>query len=1040
MKNMSAWAIRNPILPIVLFVVLTFIGIVSFVRLPINLNPDVSFPGVSVNVMQPGAAPTEIETQVTQKIDAAVAGVSDVRSVTSRAVEGASLTLIEFQIGTPIDRAMNDVRDAVSQIRSELPDSIQEPTVQRVDMEGGAIAYYAVSSTNMTLEQLSWFVDNTITKRLSAIAGVAQASRSGGADREIRVELDPARLQALGTTAVEVNQQIRSLNLDVPGGRAQVAGGEQSIRVLGGAKTAGELADRQIRLANGTVVTLRDLGDVSDGVAEVRSISRLDGRPATTFGLFRAKGSSDVTVLDAVEAELAAILKERPDVNVQMVFTTVENTKKAYKAALTALIEGAVLAVLVVFLFLRDGRATFIAAMAIPLSAIPTFFVMHSLGFTLNGISLLGLSLVAGVLVDDAIVEIENIVRHMRMGKSGYEAAMEAADEIGLAVVATSATIIAVFLPVSFMVGIVGQYFQQFGLTVASAVFFSLLVARLITPVLAAFLLQRHDDLKSADGPTMDRYLRLLRLSLAHRWITIAGATAFFAFSILLLIWIPKSFVPPSDFSSSIVSVELPPGVRIEDTAAVSRQVVDALKDQPEVTAIVESIGGGDGGGGAADVRSGQIYVTLVRPEDRNVSQDEWEKRMAPRLREIPDARVGFQSLGPGGGRAVSLYITGEDPAAAEVVANRVVEQLKEIPELDDPRINGDYKRPEILVTPRAGLAAELGVSVAAISQTIRIATMGDIAANAPKFSLADRQIPIRVSLRENARENISTIENLPVPTARGGSVPLKAVADISFGHGPATVRRYNQNRRFFIDAGLKEGVVLGEAMKKVDALPALQNLPSGVRRIDVGEAEFMGELFTSFFLAMGAGILMVFAVMVLLFQRVLQPITILSALPLSIGGAVLALMAIQEPFSLPVVIGFLMLMGIVGKNSILLVDFAIESIRAGKDRATALIDAGHKRARPIVMTTMAMVAGMLPIAMGMGGDKSFNRPMAIAVIGGLITSTALTLVVVPAAFTIIDDIERWIGPKFARLLNKEHAHDRQRDQAGSQPPAAPAG
>ncbi|MEZ5475371.1 MAG: efflux RND transporter permease subunit [Steroidobacteraceae bacterium] len=1027
MKNISAWAIRNPVLPIVLFVILTFVGLVSFVRLPINLNPDVSFPGVNVTVVQPGAAPTEIETQVTQKIEAAVAGISDVRNITSRAVEGTSLTFIEFQIGTPIDRAMNDVRDAVSQIRSELPDSIQEPTVTRVDMEGGAIAYYAVSSTNMTLEQLSWFVDNTITKRLNAIAGVAQASRNGGVDREIRVELDPERLQALGTTAVEVNQLVRSLNLDVPGGRAQIANGEQSIRVLGGAKTAAQLADRQIRLANGTVVTLRDLGSINDGVAEVRSLSRLDGRPATTFGLFRSKGSSDVTVLDAVQAELEKIRIERPDVNIQMVFTTVENTKKAYKAALTALIEGAALAVFVVFLFLRDGRATFIAAMAIPLSAIPTFFVMNSLGFTLNGISLLGLSLVAGVLVDDAIVEIENIVRHMRMGKSGYQAAIAAADEIGLAVVATSATIIAVFLPVSFMGGIVGQYFKQFGLTVASAVFFSLLVARLITPVLAAFMLRPHDDIRSADGPLMERYLRLLRLSLAHRWLTVTGATAFFALSIVLLIAIPKSFVPPSDFSSSIVSIELPPGVRLEDTAAISRRVVEKLKAQPEVTAIVESIGGGGDGGAAADVRSGQIYITLVRPEERDLSQDEWEKRVAPLLRQIPDARVGFQSLGPGGGRPVSLYITGEDPEAAEAVANRVIEQMKTIPELDDPRINGDYKRPEILVEPRSGLAADLGVSVAAISQTIRIATLGDIAANAPKFSLADRQIPIRVSLRESARENLSTIENLPVPTARGGTVPLKAVAEIRFGHGPATVRRYNQNRRFFLDAGLKEGVVLGEAMEKVNALPVFKQLPPGVQRIDVGEAEFMGELFTSFFLAMGAGLLMVFAVMVLLFQRVFQPITILSALPLSIGGAVLALMAIGDPFSLPVVIGFLMLMGIVGKNSILLVDFAIESIRAGTDRATALIDAGHKRARPIVMTTVAMVAGMLPIAAGLGGDKSFNQPMAIAVIGGLITSTALTLVVVPAAFTIIDDIERWIGPKFALLLNKDHAQDRER-------------
>ncbi len=1031
MKNMSAWAIRNPILPIVMFVVLLFVGIVSFVRLPINLNPDVTFPLVNVIVTQPGAAPTEIETQVTRKIEAAVAGIGDVRSISSRAAEGQSFTNIEFQIGTPIDRAVNDVRDAISKVRAELPDGIDEPLVQRIDAEGGPFIYYAVSTTSMTLEELSWFVDNSIAKRLGGLPGVAQVNRGGGVDREIRVELDPARLQALGITAVEVNQQIRQLNLDAPGGRAQVGGGEQSIRVLGGASTAEELGDRQISLGGGRTVRLRDLGTVTDGVAEVRTVSRWNGRPTTTFGVARSRGSSDVTVLALVEEELAKIKAERPDIALKTVFTTVENTKRAYRSALTAMIEGAILAVIVVWFFLRDGRATFIAALAIPLSAIPTFFLMQSLGFTLNSISLLALSLVAGVLVDDAIVEIENIVRHMRMGKSGYQAAIDAADEIGLAVVATSATIMAVFLPVSFMGGIIGQYFQQFGLTVAGSVLFSLLVARLITPVIAAFTLKPHAALQSADGPMMERYLNALRWSIRHRWLTIAGATAFFFASLILLAIIPKTFVPPNDFSSSQVNVELPPGVRLEDTAKVAAAVTDLLLKQPEVTDVIEFVG-------EDDVRNAQVYVSLVQPKDRDVSQDEWEKRLAPALREIPDARISFGGNGPGGGKPVSIYIVGDDPVAVEQAAHRVIDEMKTLPELDDPRINGDYTRPEILVRPRSDLAAELGVSVAAISQTIRIATLGDLPQTAPKFSLRDRQIPIRVSLRESSREDLATLENLPVPTANGGSVPLKAVADISFGQGPATVRRYNQSRRMYLESGLAPGAVLGDAIKKIDELPSLKNLPNGVRRVDVGESQFFGELMKSFGLAMGAGVLMVYAVMVLLFARVLQPITILSALPLSIGGAALGLLAFNEPFSLAVVIGFLMLMGIVGKNSILLVDFAVEEMRAGRDRETALIEAGHKRARPIVMTTVAMVAGMLPIALGLGGDASFNRPMAIAVIGGLITSTALTLVVVPAVFTIIDDIERKVGPFFRRVL----AHDEHATPAdqSAQPPAAPAG
>jgi multidrug efflux pump subunit AcrB len=1016
MKNMSAWAIRNPLGPVVLFVVLTFMGIVSFYRLPINQDPDISYPLVSVVVSQPGAAPTEIETQVTQKIEGAVAGVGNVRRLSSRAIEGRSLTSVEFQIGTPIDRAVSDVRDAVSKVRSELPDGVEEPLVQRINVAGGAISYYAVASADLTPEQLSWFVDNTITKRMLALPGVAQVERGGGVDREIRVELDPARLQALGITAFEVNQQIRQTNLDSPGGRAQIAGGEQAIRVLGGARSTAELGEMRIRLSGGRVVRLADIAAVTDGVAEVRSLSRFNGRPATTFGILKGVGASDVTVHERVEAEIAKILAERKDITIRQVFTTVENTRRSYKAAMSAMIEGAILAVIVVWFFLRDWRSTAISALAIPLSAIPTFFFMQWMGFTLNGISLLALSLVAGVLVDDAIVEIENIVRHMRMGKSGYQAAIDAADEIGLAVVSTSATIIAVFVPVSFMSGIVGQYFKQFGLTVAAAVFFSLLVARLITPVLAAYMLKPHDEMRGADGPLMGRYLAALGWSLAHRGRTVFFGVAFFVASVGMMIVIPKSVVPPQDFANSQLNIELPPGVRLEDTARLSALATAIVSKQPEVTDVIESIGAADDG----QVRNATLYITLVPGSERELTQTEWERRVQPLLREIPDARATFQGFSPGGGgRPVTLYVTGDDPAQVEAAALLLVEQMRALPQLRDARINGDYKRPEIVVRPRIDVAADLGVSALSISQTVRIATIGDLPQNAPKFSLSDRQVPIRVSLVEATRRDLATIENLPVPTANGGSIPLKAVADITFGLGPTTVRRYNQARRVMVESDLADGVQLGEAMAAVNALPAAKRVPDGVRLIPVGESELMAEMVSAFLIAMGAGILMVFAVLVLLFARVLQPITILAALPLSIGGAMLGLILFGESFSLPVVIGFLMLMGIVGKNSILLVDFAIEEMRAGRDRLGALMEAGHKRARPIVMTTFAMVAGMLPIAVGLGGS-SFNRPMAITVIGGLITSTALTLVIVPAVFTYIDDLERWLAPRFRGLLSAD--------------------
>ena len=1015
MRNMSAWAIRHPTLPIVLFVVLTFIGIVSFKRLPINLNPDVSFPIISVQVSQPGAAPSEIETQITQKVEGAVRSVADVRNISSRASEGSSFTTVEFQIGTPLDRALNDVRDAVSKIRADLPEGVDEPQVNRIDVEGGAIAYYAVSTTGRTPEQLSWYVDNTVSKRLLAVSGVAQVSRGGGVTREIRVELDPARMQALGITAAEVNQQLRVLNLNAPGGRAQVGGGEQAIRVLGSADTALDLANTQIRLAGGASVRLSDIAEVRDAVGEQRSISRLNGRSATNFGVFKARGASDVSALDAVEAEIVKLVAESPDIRIKRVFTTVENTRASYNSAIMAMIEGSILAVLVVFVFLRDWRATAISALAIPLSAIPTFAFMYWQDFTLNTISLLALSLVAGVLVDDAIVEIENIVRHMRMGKSGYQAAIDAADEIGLAVVATSATIIAVFLPVSFMGGFSGQYFKQFGLTVAAAVFFSLLVARLITPLIAAHTLKPHDEIRSADGPAMTSYLEALRWSLEHRRATLIGGTVFFLASIALLVALPKSLFPSQDFSSSQIQIELPPGVQLEETSRISAQVAALVAQQPEATDIIEDVGEGD-------VRTASIYVTLVPANERKVTQREWEDRMRPLFAAIPDARVTIAgSEGGPGGRPVTLFLTGDNPQLLESAARKAVEAMRALPELRDPRINGDLRRPEVLVRPRLDLAAELGVSVAAISQTIRIATLGDLPQNAAKFSLAERQVPIRVSLLENARRDLSTLENLPVRTAAGSTVPLKAVADIGFGEGPSTIRRYNQSRRIVLESDLAKGVELGPALAKVYALPEISKLPDGVRLVQTGQAEFIKELFDNFLLAIIAGVMLVFAVLVLLFARVFQPITILSALPLAVGGAAIALMIAGMPFSMPVVIGFLMLMGIVGKNSILLVDFAIEEMRAGKSRTEALIEAGHKRARPIIMTTVAMVAGMLPVALSSAAN-GFRAPMGVAVIGGLITSTLLTLIIVPSVFSLIDDLERWAAPRFGKLLTSGDA------------------
>ncbi|MDE2410755.1 MAG: efflux RND transporter permease subunit, partial [Sphingomonadales bacterium] len=510
-RNISAWSIRNPIIPIVLFMGLLLAGIVSFSRMDVNNDPDIDFPAVTVNISQPGAAPREIETQITQKVEAAIRSINGVDEIQSTASEGSSNTFVQFTIGTNTIEAVSDVKNAVDQIRGSLPDGILEPQVSKVEIGGsGPIGYFAVSADDMTMEQLSWFIDDTVAKRLLGVSGMAAVSREGGVNREIRVVLDPARMQSLGVTASQVNATLRQVNVDAAGGKAEIAGSRQSVRVLGNADNAYQLSQTQISLPGGRSVRLSDVASVSDGFSERTSIAKMHGRQVVTFGIERAKGASDVTVYDGAVTEIAKLEKENPGVHFTLLYTSVKYTKDQYASSIEAMIEGAVLAIIVVFFFLRDWRATMISAIAIPLSAIPTFWFMSLMGFSLNSLSLLALSLVAGVLVDDAIVEIENIVRHMRMGKSAYQASIDAADEIGLAVVATTMCIVAVFLPVGMMPGISGQFFKNFGLTIVAAVLVSLAVARMITPMVAAYFLKAHGQESHGEGRLMDLYTRVL--------------------------------------------------------------------------------------------------------------------------------------------------------------------------------------------------------------------------------------------------------------------------------------------------------------------------------------------------------------------------------------------------------------------------------------------------------------------------------------------------------------------------------------------------
>ena len=1153
-NQLSAWSIRNPIVPILLFTGLTLAGIFSFMRMDVQNNPDIEFPVAIVSIVQPGAAPTEIENQITQRVEASIQTLDGVDTIRSTASEGSSVTVIQFELGTDIDARVNEVKSAVDQIRGELPDGILEPRVFKQQTSSRPIVYFGVEADDMTIEQLSYFIDDTLTKRLLQVEGLAEVGRQGGVDREILVLLDPARMQALGLTAAQVNGALRQLNINAAGGQSEIAGSRQSVRVLGNAQTAYELSQAQLALG-GRTVKLADIARVTDSYGELTSLSKLNGEQVITFSITRARGESDVTVYDGVVEALQEIEEQNPGISFTRLYTEVDYTRAQYESSIAAMIEGALLAVVVVFLFLRDWRATIISALAIPLSAIPTFWFMDMLGFTLNTMSLLALGLVAGVLVDDAIVEIENIVRHMRMGKSAYQASIDAADEIGLAVVATTFSIVAVFLPVGLMSGITGIFFKNFGLTVVVSVLMSLAVARMITPMIAAYFLKAQGQASHGEGKWMDRYMAVLRWSLddsaLRRKVDALGlapykrryglmAVPFFAIATLAAIagfvgvmmawfrlealaqtiemefwrdlfavlpgflaqivafgfvvlfmsilfalallggWIaatlvriplgwashalggdfsawyrnrmdrlrarfvdhrvwmmgvglgalvmtvlmiavlPKQFFPNTDNDFSLVSVEMVPGTTLERTEAVIDAISERMLEEQEVALALGTVFEG----------SGTINLVLEPKGVRERKSLEFERDMGPVLQQFPDARINFRELngpgnGDGTGRAISIMLAGSEFDVLNGVAETLAEQMADVPGAVAPRVELPLQRPELLVQPREELAASLGVTTAALSQAIRIATLGDSDQNAARFSLSDRQVPIRVRLAESERRDLSTIRNLPVPTTTGGSVPLERVADIRFGMGPTEIERYDQSRRVFVSADLAGGAASGDVLAAINNLPIMQDLPSGVSSPTTGEAELQEELQASFVPALTTGILLVFAVLVLLYRRFVSPLVNMGSLFLAPLGGLLLLMATGLELTLPVFIGMLMLFGIVSKNSILLIDFALEEMDDGAPKRQAILEAGHKRAQPIVMTTVAMTAGMVPTALALSADGAWRQPMGMMVIGGLILSTALTLLIVPAGFSLADGIEKRLGPWLRdRLLTYKPGDD----------------
>jgi hydrophobe/amphiphile efflux-1 (HAE1) family protein len=1005
--NVSSWSIKKPVPTIVLFLILTVLGWFSFLNLGIDTNPNIDVPAVQVKVSQPGAGPAELEFQVTKKIEDAVAGLGNIDELRSTVSDGVSTTTINFVLGTNSDRATNDVRNAISQIRQNLPQDINDPIVQRIEFAGGPIMTYAVTSDKRSVEELSNLVDQTISRGLLAVKGVAQVKRLGGVDREIRINLNPNRLQSLGITATQVNDQIRAFNINLPGGRAEVGGSEQNIRTLGSAASVEALRNYEIVLPGGGSVPLSSLGIIDDSFADVRQAARLNNKPVVAFQILRSTGSVMVTVEEGVKAaveELQKILP--PDVKLELIFTRASFVRNSYQSTIDELIQASVLAVLVIMVFLRDWRATLITATALPLSMLPTFAVQYALGYTLNNMTLLGLALAVGNLVDDAVVEIENMERHMAMGKSARQAAFDSSDEVGLAVIASAATIIAVFLPVAFMGGVPGQFFQPFGFTVAVSTIFSTLVARMITPMMGAYLLKdKHKKQGSNLFPTplprrFQPYKSLLQWSLRHKLTTMGIAIAFFIASLMLVPLIPKGLVDGGDIGISLVSVELPPGSTLEDTKNVTTQVTNLVKQNPNVVSVLST----------EEVNSATLTIQLKpKEEGREISQVEFEQKVRPLFEQIPGARISFQSAGSVGGRKdLTILLRSDIPEALQQAADAIEQQVRTIPGVVDVSSSASLVKPEILVIPNPQRASDLGVTVQAIARTASLATIGDSDANLAKYNLPDRQIPIRIQIDPKAREDINSLKNLQVPSQNGSLIPLIAVADIRFGSGPATINRYDRSRQVSIEANL-EGISLGNAINAVYKLPALQNLPPGVKLQNSGDAKIMSDIFSRFGGALGLALMCIYAILVLLYNNFLHPLTIMAALPFCLGGALTGLMVAQKALGIYALIGIVLLMGIVTKNSILLVDYTIINLEEGKTQRQALIEAGVSRLRPIMMTSFATIAGTIPLALGIGAGAEVRQPMGVAILGGFTTSTLLTLVVVPVLFSYVDNFQNWI-------------------------------
>ncbi|MGR9133103.1 efflux RND transporter permease subunit [Rhizobium leguminosarum] len=1027
--NFSAFSIRNPVPAILLFAMLAVGGLLAFKHLPVQNFPDMDLPTIKITATLDGAAPAQLETEVARTIEDNLASLSYLDHVTTTITDGTVSISVSFKLEKDSETALNEVRNAVDSAQADLPAQMQAPSVTKVTVQSSALVTYAIRSTALNETELSWFIDNDLTKALLSVPGVGQVNRIGGVDREVHVDLDPTTMAAFGVTATTVSAQLKSVQADTSGGLGEIGGTRQTLRTLGAVASVDALKELRIPLANGQQVRLDDVASVTDSFAERSSMAYLDGKPVVAVEIKRSNGFSDSGVADDVDKAMKEFAAKHSNVQIEEAYSTIGPIIDNYDGSMHMLYEGAILAIIVVWLFLRDWRATILSAVALPLSVIPTFLVMYLAGFSLNIVTLLALSLVVGILVDDAIVEVENIARHLQMGKRPIDAALEAANEIGLAVIATTFTLVAVFLPTAFMSGIPGLIFRQFGITAAVAVLVSLVVARLLTPMMAAYFMKAHPT-EEKDGRVMRAYLAIVKAAMNRRKTTVAVTAVVVALSLATIPLLKSGFLPASDDARAQITLTMQPGATIEQTDATTTKAADIVDKLRDVTHVFSSVGSASSGGGpdsstTSSVGSATIVAMLSPIGERDRKQSEIENDIRQALSVLPGVRVAVG--GGGNGTKLEITLASDDANALDSASTALEEQLRTLQGIGAVTSTAARQAPEIQIKPDFARAAALGVTSSAIAEAVRVATNGEYSADLPKLNLPQRQVPIVVRFSPETRTKLDDIRNMRV-AGTNGNVDLGSIADIRIGGSPSEIDRIDRMRNVTLSVELN-GRILGDVNREAQALPALRRLPPGVTLVEQGELQRSSELFQSFGLAMAIGVFCIYAVLVLLFHDFLQPLTLLMALPLSLGGALVPLVVTGTSFSMSAVIGLLMLMGVVTKNSILLIEYAIMSRRQGMSRFDALVDACHKRARPIIMTTIAMAFGMLPVALSLtGGDSSFRQPMAIVVIGGVMMSTLLSLIVIPVIFTFVDDLNEALK----RLLRRTGP-----DTADSEPQAS---